>query len=82
MNKIISARRRAATALLAVMIAALLVIAILDIAPLIGIGADADAVLTLLAALIFVFVHGCIALGARHMIVFSVIGPSSSACRR
>jgi putative membrane protein len=57
----------------AVMIAALLVIAILDFGPLIGIGADADAILTLLAALIFVFVHGCIALGPRHMIAFSLI---------
>ena len=55
------------------MIAALLVIALLDIGPLFGVGADADAILTLLAALIFVIVHGCVALGARNMIAFSLI---------
>jgi hypothetical protein len=36
------------------MIAALLFIAILDIGPLLGIGDDANAILTLLAALVFV----------------------------
>jgi uncharacterized membrane protein len=55
------------------MIAALLFIAILDVGPLIGVGADADAILTLLAALVFVVVHGCIALGRRNMIAFVLI---------
>ena len=73
MNKIAPARRTTATALFAVMIAALLVIAVLDFGPLIGIGVDSDAILTLMAALIFVFVHGAIALGPRHMIAFSLI---------
>ena len=73
MNKIVPARRGTATALFAVMITALLVIAVLDFGPLIGVGVDADAILTLLAALIFVFVHGAIALGPRHMIAFSLI---------
>jgi putative membrane protein len=55
------------------MIAALLFIAILDIGPLLGIGADANAILTLLAALIFVVVHGYVALGWRNIIAFSLI---------
>jgi uncharacterized membrane protein len=55
------------------MIAALAFIALLDIGPLIGIGADADAILTLLAALIFVLVHGYIALGLRNIIAFCLI---------
>jgi putative membrane protein len=55
------------------MIAALLFVALLDIGPLIGISDDANAILTLLAALIFVVVHGCIALGARNMIAFVLI---------
>jgi uncharacterized membrane protein len=55
------------------MIAALLFIAILNFGPLIGIGANANAILTLLAALIFVVVHGCIALGRRNFIAFSLI---------
>jgi hypothetical protein len=53
-NKIALPRRGIATALLALMIAALLFIAILDIGPLLGIGDDANAILTLLAALVFV----------------------------
>jgi uncharacterized membrane protein len=73
MNKIEHRPSVVGTAALAVMIAGLLAIAILDIGPLIGIGADADAILTLLAALIFVFVHGAIALGPRNMIAFSLI---------
>jgi uncharacterized membrane protein len=55
------------------MIAALLFIAILDIGSLLGIGADANAILTLLAALIFVVAHGYIALGWRNFIAFSLI---------
>ncbi len=55
------------------MAAALFFIALLDVGPLIGVGADADAILTLLAALIFVAVHGCIALGPRNMIAFVLI---------
>jgi uncharacterized membrane protein len=55
------------------MIVALLVIAILDIGPLIGVGADADAILTLLAALIFIIAHGFIAFGPRNLIAFSLI---------
>ena len=55
------------------MIGALLFIAILDIGPLIGIGADANAILTLLAALIFVVVHGYVALGSRNIIAFCLI---------
>jgi uncharacterized membrane protein len=55
------------------MVAALVFIAILDFGPLIGIGGDADAILTLLAALIFVAAHGYIALGTRNMIAFSLI---------
>lgn len=73
MNKIAVPRPRTATALRAVMIAALLFIAILDIGPLIGIGANANAILTLLAALIFVVAHGYIALGWRNIIAFSLI---------
>jgi putative membrane protein len=55
------------------MIAALLFIAILDIGPLLGIGADANAIMTLLAALIFVVVHGYVALGWRNIIAFGLI---------
>lgn len=53
-KKIALPRPGTATALLALMIAALLFIAILDIGPLLGIGDDANAILTLLAALVFV----------------------------
>jgi uncharacterized membrane protein len=73
MKKTALPRPGTATALLAVMIAALLFIAILDIGPLIGIGANANAILTLLAALIFVVAHGYIALGWRNIIAFSLI---------
>ena len=56
------------------MIAALLSIAILDIGPLIGVGdISANAILTLLAALIFVVAHGYIALGRRNIIAFILI---------
>jgi uncharacterized membrane protein len=55
------------------MIAALLFIAILDIGPLIGISNNANAILTLLAALIFVVAHGYIALGWRNIIAFILI---------
>src|SRR5438445_7429130 len=55
------------------MIAALLFIAVLDIGPLVGISDNANAILTLLAALIFVVVHGTIALGWRNFIAFSLI---------
>ena len=55
------------------MIAALLFIAILDIGPLLGIGDDANAILTLLAALVFVVAHGYIAVGWRNIIAFSLI---------
>ena len=55
------------------MIASLLVIGILDVGPLLGIDANANAILTLLAALIFIVVHGYIALGWRNIIAFSVI---------
>ena len=72
-NKIALPRRGTATALLALMIAALLFIAILDIGPLLGIGDDANAILTLLAALVFVVAHGYIALGWRNIIAFSLI---------
>src|SRR6266540_2005490 len=70
---IVLARPGTATALHAVMIAALLFIAILDIGPLLGIGANANAILTLLAALIFTVAHGYIALGWRNIIAFSLI---------
>src|SRR5271170_1045256 len=74
MNKIVRPRLSGfAMALLAAMIAALLFIAVLDIGPLIGVSDDANAILTLLAALIFVAVHGCIALGPRNMIAFALI---------
>jgi uncharacterized membrane protein len=73
MEKTAHPRPGTATALLAVMIAALLFIAILDIGPLIGIGANANAIFTLLAALIFVVAHGYIALGWRNIIAFSLI---------
>jgi uncharacterized membrane protein len=73
MNKTALARPGTATALLAVMIAALLFIAILDIGPLVGISDNANAILTLLAALIFVVAHGYIALGWRNIIAFSLI---------
>jgi uncharacterized membrane protein len=55
------------------MIAALLFIAILDFGPLTGIGDNANAILTLLAALIFVVAHGSIALGSRNIVAFIVI---------
>jgi len=55
------------------MIAALLFIAVLDVGPLLGVGADANAILTLLGALIFVVVHGYIALGWRNIVAFSLI---------
>ena len=73
MNKIMLPRPKTATALLAVMIAALLFIAILDIGPLLGIDNNANAILTLLAALIFVLAHGYIALGRRNIIAFILI---------
>jgi uncharacterized membrane protein len=73
MNKIMLPRPKTATALLAVMIAALLFIAILDIGPLVGIDNNANAILTLLAALIFVVAHGYIALGRRNIIAFILI---------
>src|SRR3979490_2469685 len=73
MNTIALPRPQTAPALFAVMIATLLFIAILDVGPLIGIGADANAILTLLAALIFVVVHGYVALGWRNIIAFSLI---------
>jgi putative membrane protein len=73
MNKIALPRPGTATTLLAVMIAALLFIAILDIGPLVGISDNANAILTLLAALIFVVAHGYIALGWRNIIAFSLI---------
>jgi hypothetical protein len=38
---------------------------------LLGIGDDANAILTLLAALVFVVAHGYIALGWRNIIAFS-----------
>jgi uncharacterized membrane protein len=67
--------RRSASAkvLLAVMMAALLFVAVLDFGPLIGVSDDADTILTLLAAVIFIAAHGYIALGARNMIAFSLI---------
>src|SRR6202008_3940291 len=73
MNKIMLPRPKTATALLAVMIAALLFIAILDIGPSLGIDNNANAILTLLAALIFVLAHGYIALGRRNIIAFILI---------
>jgi putative membrane protein len=66
-------RSGVATVVLAAMIAALLFIAILDLGALIGIGDDANAILTLLAALVFVSVHGHVALGPRNMIAFALI---------
>src|SRR5262245_57140137 len=55
------------------MVAALLFIAILDFGPLFNIDANTNAILTLLAALVFVVVHGAIALGWRNIIAFSLI---------
>jgi putative membrane protein len=66
-------RSGAAAAILAVMIVALLFIAILDIGPLIGVSDNANAILTLLAALIFVVAHGFVALGWRNIIAFILI---------
>src|SRR5262245_42701976 len=73
MNKLAPSRSASASALLAVMITALAVIAILDIGPLIGVGPNANAILTLLAALIFVVAHGYIALGWRNIVAFILI---------
>ena len=73
MNKLGPSRPPSALALLAVMIAALAFIAILDVGPLVGIGPNANAVLTLLAALIFVVAHGYIALGWRNIVAFILI---------
>jgi hypothetical protein len=72
-NKIALPPPGTATALFVVMIAALPFIAMLDVGPLVGIGADANAILTLLAALVFVVAHGYIALGWRNIIAFSLI---------
>jgi uncharacterized membrane protein len=55
------------------MVAALLLVAILNFGPLIGVSDNANTMLTLLGAIIFVALHGYIALGARNMIAFSVI---------
>src|SRR5690242_4342069 len=52
---------------------ALLFILLLDIGPLVGIDANANAILTLLSALIFVAAHGYIALGLRNLIAFGLI---------
>jgi uncharacterized membrane protein len=60
-------------ALLALMLAALLFIAVLDLGPMTGISDDANAILTLFAALVFVAAHGSIALGPRNMLAFSLI---------
>jgi hypothetical protein len=62
-----------ATSILAVMVAALFSIAILDVGPLLGISDDANAILTLLAAGIFVIAHGYVALGWRNILAFSLI---------
>jgi hypothetical protein len=59
-----------ATSILAVMVAALFSIAILDVGPLLGITDDAN---TLLAAGIFVIAHGYVALGWRNILAFSLI---------
>jgi uncharacterized membrane protein len=56
-----------------VIVGALLFILLLDIGPLVGIDANANAILTLLSALIFVAAHGYIALGLRNLIAFGLI---------
>ena len=55
------------------MIASLLFIAILDIGPLLGIDDNLNAILTLLAALVFAVAHGFIALGWRSLMAFSLV---------
>jgi uncharacterized membrane protein len=55
------------------MFTALVIIAILDVGPLIGVSDSANAILTLLVAFIFVVVHGYIAFGWRNIIAFIVI---------
>lgn len=61
-----------APALSMVMIAALVAIAILDIAPTIGIPGDLGTIVTLLAGLIFIVAHGTTALGWRGFVVFAL----------
>jgi putative membrane protein len=73
MNKPALSRPASASALLAVMIAVLAFIGILDFGPLVGVDPNANAVLTLLAALIFVVAHGYIALGWRNIVAFIVV---------
>ena len=72
MNKLAPSRPASASVPFAVMIAALAVIAILDFGPLIGVDPNADTILTLLAALIFVVAHGFVALGRRNIVAFIV----------
>jgi hypothetical protein len=62
-----------ATAILAVMVAALFSIAILDVGRCSVSGDDANAILTLLAAGIFVIAHGYVALGWRTILAFRLI---------
>ena len=68
-----SARPRSKRLLRLLMVGALLFIALLDIGPLLAIDANANAILTLLAALIFVSIHGYIALGGPNIIAFGLI---------
>ncbi len=73
MNQLAHSRPGTAMALFAAMVVALLFIAVLDIGPLIGIGSNANAILTLLAGFVFVVAHGYVALGWRNIIAFILI---------
>jgi putative membrane protein len=64
---------RALTLSFGILAALLLVTAALDFGPWIGVGNDANAIVTLLAGLAFILLHGRLAWGWRHILVFVAI---------
>lgn len=62
---------RAAQWLIAGMLACLLITAVMDFGALLGISGDTNAVLTLLAGVVFVILHGRLALGWKRLAVFA-----------
>jgi uncharacterized membrane protein len=63
-----------------VIAALLLITALLDIGPLLGVGNDANAILTILAGLLFIILHGGLAWGWRNLGVFVAITVAVSFC--
>jgi putative membrane protein len=63
-----------------VIAALLLVTALLDIGPLLGVSNDANAILTILAGLLFIILHGGLAWGWRNLGVFVAITVAVSFC--